>query len=73
LIRREALTAANPLLTVDGATLLSSFGMNALVANRYVESDGESVYVEGEKSLRITPDGQLLFNIWMAVRIQTSV
>ncbi|MGE4354498.1 MAG: hypothetical protein AB7D36_10505 [Oscillospiraceae bacterium] len=58
----DELTAENPLQEMDDSALLSPFGMNALVANRYVESDGVTVYVEGEKSLRVSTDGRMVYN-----------
>ena len=56
------LTVANPLQDIDGVKLLPSFEMNGFVANQYVESDGEIVFVEGNKSLRISPEGEVLYS-----------
>lgn len=56
------LVASNPLQTSEGSQLLSIFGMNNYVATHYLEADGTNVYVEGEKSLRLSVNGSLLYN-----------
>lgn len=43
-------------------TILSSFGFNTYSVNSYIESDSTRVYVEETNTLRITPDGTLVFD-----------
>jgi len=57
----STVTAANPLQGADGGELLAAFGMNRLVANHYAETDGTQVYVEDERSLRLSGAGRVLF------------
>ena len=57
-----SLTASNPLAGSDGAELLELFGINELAVSRYTENDGTQVYIDGDKSLRLSPDGTLEFS-----------
>lgn len=43
-------------------TILDSFGFNTYSVNSYIESDSTRVYVEETHTLRITPDGTLVFD-----------
>ena len=56
-----SLTVKNPIgKTIDANALLEVFAINSYVARRY-ESDGTTVYVEGEDTLRISSSGGLSF------------
>ena len=56
------LVASNPMQGTEGEELLRLFDMNSLVANHYPESDGTQVYVEGERSLRVSGDGRVVYS-----------
>lgn len=43
-------------------TILASFGFNTYSVNSYIESDSTRVYVEETDTLRITPDGTLVYD-----------
>ncbi|MDD3346938.1 hypothetical protein [Oscillibacter sp.] len=54
-----ALHGGNPLTETD--SLLTSLKFNPRTNYRYPESDGTEVVVEGDRSLRIGPDGTVLY------------
>lgn len=45
----------------ESSQLLTALGFNPRTNYRYPESDGTEVIVEGERSLRIRPDGSILY------------
>ena len=51
----SVLAASNPLS--DTSTLLTALGFNPHTNNRYSESSGTEVILEGDQTLRIRPDG----------------
>ena len=42
---------------LDAAQLQQTLGMNSFVASTYIEADGTKVFIEGSKTLRLSPDG----------------
>lgn len=59
----RAVSAANPLRDMDlSSSILHQFGMNPATASHYPEVDGSSVYVDGERSLRIGVSGRIVFS-----------
>lgn len=56
------LSATNSIASMDSEDLLGIFDIELMVTSSYGEADGTQVYIEGDKSLRIAPDGQLQFN-----------
>ena len=53
------LTAQNPITSAE--PLLISLGLNPHTDNRYTESSGTEVIMEGDRSLRISPDGRAVY------------
>lgn len=53
------LTAQNPMTSVE--PLLTALGLNPHTNNRYTESSGTEVIMEGERTLRISPDGRAVY------------
>jgi len=47
--------------SVDTAELMQTLGMNSYLASSYVEADGTKVFIDNEKSLRISADGKVSF------------
>lgn len=45
--------------------LLTLAEMNAVIASRYPESDGSSVYVEGERTLRVSLNGTVTYRYYV--------
>lgn len=45
----------------DTASLLAALGLNPYTNNRYLESSGTEVIKEGDRSLRIYPDGTVMY------------
>lgn len=64
------LYAANPLSDTDA--LLSSLGFNPHTNYRYSESNGTEVVVEGDSSVRIRPDGTVLYQSGTSNLLQIS-
>ena len=56
-----AVSAASARDEAAPETLLEAVGMNFFVASYYDEADGTAVYVEEEKTLRLSPDGILSY------------
>ena len=56
------LEASNPLTEADVPSILPLFGISDLVASSYSEDDGTAVYIEGDNSLRVSPDGEIKFS-----------
>lgn len=55
-------TVINPLRAeADGSTLMDYFGMNSFIALPYAELDGTQVFVDGDATLRLSPDGAVTF------------
>ena len=55
-------TAKNPFrVSLSPASVLPAFSMNGYVASAYQESDGTTVYVESDYTLRISADGRVTF------------
>lgn len=50
-----------PQESTDTDRLLQSVGMNSYVATSYSEADGTTVFVDEEATLRISPDGSVIF------------
>ena len=46
---------------INTEELMQTFGMNSYVVSSYTEADGTRVYIENEKSLRVHPDGAVVF------------
>lgn len=60
--RLHSVSAQNPVgTTLDPSALSGVFGINNYTANKYTESDGTSVYVDGNRILRISTDGALTY------------
>jgi hypothetical protein len=58
----ESISASNPVRNGNVAEeILELFEINHFVANTYPETDGTVVYVEGSKTLRISPEGTIVF------------
>ena len=57
--RLPVLTASNPLS--DTTQLLTALGFNPHTNNRYQESSGTEVILEGDQTLRIRPDGLVFY------------
>jgi hypothetical protein len=58
----HTLSVTNPFRdSLTGEELLTVFEMNSFTAIPYTESDGTVVYVEGDSSLRLYPDGTAVF------------
>lgn len=57
----SALSAVSARDEAAPETLLEAVGMNFFVASYYDEADGTAVYVEEEKTLRLSPDGVLSY------------
>jgi len=55
-----SLRVGNPLGTGD-EYYLNVFSMNSYIAKRYDEPDGTILYVEGDSSLQLSPDGDIIF------------
>lgn len=53
----------NTAMENDG--LLTRAGLNAVIASRYPESDGSSVYVEGERTLRVSANGTVAYHYYI--------
>ena len=45
----------------DYSSIFSGFGINTKVMTSYTEADGVQVFIEGDKNLRILPDGTVFF------------
>jgi len=45
----------------DYSGIFAAFGINTKVMTGYTEADGAQVFVEGDKNLRILPDGTVVF------------
>ncbi len=62
--------ALNTVNTISSAmesdSLLSRVGMNAVIASRYPESDGSTVYVEGEHTLRVSANGTVSYHYYIS-------
>ena len=68
--RLRAMSAANPFKDGYSANeLLALFEMNSRTALPYPESDGSSVYVDSNKTLRIDSGGKLSFSVSEGVGI----
>lgn len=61
-VKLEAATAANSLHTADTDAIMSKLGMNSYLALSYPESDGGTVKIEGEATLRLSADGELRYS-----------
>lgn len=60
----NALSSSTALLSLEsGLVSLESFGMNERASRNHPERDGSVVYVDGNKSLRISIDGSALFTV----------
>ncbi|MCD8100628.1 MAG: hypothetical protein LUE06_08660 [Oscillospiraceae bacterium] len=57
----QAVAAENPMSGYSAARLFTALGMSGNAASPYTEPDGVSVYVDGEKTLRISPDGAVTY------------
>lgn len=57
----SAVSAASARDEAAPETFLDAVGMNFFVASYYDEADGTAVYVEEEKTLRLSPDGVLSY------------
>lgn len=61
-IELPAMNVANPLrVEADGNALMEVFGLNSFIALTYAEPDGTEVYVDGDATLRLSPDGTVNF------------
>ena len=59
---KSSYTAKNPFrVSLSAASVLPAFSMNGYVASAYQESDGTTVYVESDYTLRISADGRVTF------------
>lgn len=60
----RGLSSVNPAREgFDSSALMDSFGMNSQIANKYAETGGAVVYVDGDKSLRFETAGRLVFSV----------
>lgn len=57
----RAASAENPMSAYDAAQLFAALGMSGYAADPYTEPDGVRVYVDGDKTLRISPDGAVTY------------
>lgn len=57
----SGITVTNPVGTLDMAQILAAFEMSGYVASSYTDTDGSVVYVEGDKTLRVSPGGEAHF------------
>lgn len=46
---------------VDTGKLMQTMGMNSFVASNYVEADGTRVFIDGVRTLRLSPDGTAVY------------
>lgn len=60
-VRLESAKASNSLHTADTDAIMSRLGMNSYLALSYPESDGGTVKIEGEATLRLGSDGELRY------------
>lgn len=59
----QDITAKNPIASTSIAgSFLSYFGVNENTSSQLTESNGSKVYVENSKTLRIEPDGKIVFS-----------
>lgn len=57
----EAAGAANSLLAANTDSIMAKLGMNSYLALSYPESDGGTVKIEGEATLKLGADGELRY------------
>ncbi len=61
-IELAAVNVSNPFrLGIDTAAIMENFGLNSFIARPYTEADGTEVYVDGDATLRLSPDGTVTF------------
>lgn len=61
-LRLPSVSSENSLHSANTNELMSTLGMNPYLALSYPESDGGSVMIEGEATLRLGADGELRFS-----------
>ena len=61
-VRLESASAVNSLHTADTDAIMSKLGMNSYLALSYPESDGGTVKIEGDSTLRLGMDGELRYS-----------
>lgn len=49
--------------TLDNKPMLEYFGINEKISPPYTETDGSTIYVDGDKRLRFDSDGLLIYNV----------
>ena len=60
--QKNSFATKNPFrINLLTSSVLSVFSMNSYIASVYQESDGTTVYVESDRTLRISPDGCVIF------------
>lgn len=65
--------AENPInSTLADKSLLNCFGINESASSHSTETDGSTLYVEGDKSLRFDSDGRLFFTVSSVDGISTA-